>query len=1032
MDNQKKELMTKTYHQFMEIGLGKGDIRSLPQIVDDRIFGFGTAIDEKIQGIEGLVKLLKLQNVKSEGLDLSWRIDPISHYITEDEQTAVYADELYLTIKAGEESIEMYLRFSVVLSFANGQWKVIHWHGSKPEQVESYKDTWGLNLWKQKAEELEQLVVEKTADLVKKNRELELEAALERVRSRAMAMHSSNELNEVVHELRKQMGILGQKNLETCVIHLHDESHEYIQSWAGIKPPDEEGDILESIANVPKRGLIIIEEALDAYDSNLQDYVLLNEGEKLRQWFSFLEKEAPEGYSKLVDSVHGNIEELRAYWSFADFSGGSLLMVTRDEPDEPTRGLLRRFSNVFGLAYRRFADLKKAESQAREAQIEAALERVRSRSMAMHKSDELKEVIRVVLEQFVQLNINVGHAGFYIDYHKHDDMHIWLADPNIEPFFAILPYFDTPTWSSFLEAKAKGITLHTDLLDFETKNQFYSSLFQFFTVPEEAKKFYLACKGLAVSTVLLDTVGLYIENFDAVPYTDEENNILIRFGKVFQQTYTRFLDLQKAEAQAKEAQIEAALEKVRSRTMAMQSSEELADAAYVLFEQLKSLGVTHERINIGIVNEENQTIDFWITEQGGNKLSTKFSGRISEPTTLAKAYAAWKNGEKSLMIDLQGDVLKSWLSYLNDEIKIPFNKAFLHERRVQTAGFFTKGMLIVTSPEPLQEEALYLLEKFAGVFDLTYTRFSDLKLAEAQAFQAERDLIEIKLARQKAEEALAELKATQAQLIQQEKLASLGQLTAGIAHEIKNPLNFINNFSEVNSELITEVLEELEKLEDSDAKSEITALLEDVKNNLIKVHEHGSRADRIVKSMLQHSRSTGNKMEPKALNPVVREFTNLAYHGMRAGKAPINVDIELKLGEEVGEITMISEDLSRVILNLCNNSFDAMREKLGKTREDPEKKVNYLPKLTVSTRHEGENVLLSFEDNGPGIPDEIKDKILQPFFTTKKGTEGTGLGLSITHDIVKAHGGILSLQTQVGEGTCFLVTLPILVKSNEM
>ncbi len=167
--------------------------------------------------------------------------------------------------------------------------------------------------------------------------------------------------------------------------------------------------------------------------------------------------------------------------------------------------------------------------------------------------------------------------------------------------------------------------------------------------------------------------------------------------------------------------------------MAMQSSDELADAAYVLFEQLNFLGVTHERINIGIVNEENQTIDFWITEQGGDKLSTKFSGRISEPTTLSKAYSAWKKGAKSLVVDLHGDELKSWLNYLKDEIKIPFNSAFLHKRRVQTAGFFSKGMLIVTSPEPLQEEALYLLEKFAGVFDLTYTRFSDLKQAEAQA-----------------------------------------------------------------------------------------------------------------------------------------------------------------------------------------------------------------------------------------------------------------------------------------------------------
>src|SRR5690606_8597912 len=152
-------------------------------------------------------------------------------------------------------------------------------------------------------------------------REAQIEAALERVRARAMAMHTSNELGEVVRELRKQMGILGQKKLETCVIHLHDESPDGIQSWAGIKPPGEEGDILESIAHVPKKGLRIIEEALAAYAANRRDYVLLNEGEKLRQWFSFLEKESPEGFARLVDAVHGKIEDLQSYWSFADFAG---------------------------------------------------------------------------------------------------------------------------------------------------------------------------------------------------------------------------------------------------------------------------------------------------------------------------------------------------------------------------------------------------------------------------------------------------------------------------------------------------------------------------------------------------------------------------------------------------------------------------------------------------------------------------------------------------------------------------------------
>jgi signal transduction histidine kinase len=880
-------------------------------------------------------------------------------------------------------------------------------------------------------------------------REAQIEAALERVRAKAMAMHTSNELREVVRELRRQMGILGQKNLETCVIHLHDESLDFVQSWAGIKPPDEEGDILESIANVPKKGLRIIEEALYAYNSNLQDYVLLNEGEKLRQWFSFLEKEAPEGFARLVDSVHGNIEELQSYWSFADFAGGSLLMVTRDEPDELTRGLLRRFSNVFGLAYRRFADLKIAEAQAREAQIEAALERVRSRSMAMNKSEELKEVIQIVYEQIVQLKIPTEHAGFIMDYKRRDDFDSWIADQFGSPSQLTIPYFDCIYYNRFNEAKAKGEDFFTTILSFEEKNQFYEDLFEHIPgFPEESKNIIFSHPGFTISTVLLENVALYIENFTCIPFSEEENGILMRFGKVFQQTYTRFLDLQKAEAQAREAQIEAALERVRSRTMAMQSSEELADAAYVLFEQLNFLGVTHERINIGIVDEEKNCIDFWVTEQGGQKLQTKFSGRISEPTTLAKSYEAWKNEAKSLVVDLQGEELQSWLKYMEEEIKIPFNKAYLHNRRVQTAGFFSKGMLVVTSPEPLQNEALYLLEKFAGVFDLTYTRFSDLKLAEAQALQAEKDLVEIKIARQKAEEALAELKSTQTQLIQQEKLASLGQLTAGIAHEIKNPLNFVNNFSEVSIEMIGEILEarserrevrnknqeprdKNEEVERDESEVLEEEILEDIKANLEKIHEHGSRANGIVTSMLQHSRGGSGKKEHTDLNALIKEYVNLSFHGMRAGKNPIDVEIALDLDEAVKEIPLVREDFTRVIINLCNNSFDAMRQKFNSELTIHNSEL-YIPKLTVRTKSEKDHILIEVADNGPGIPDEIKDKILQPFFTTKKGTEGTGLGLSITHDIVKAHGGELSVETRLGgginpgkTGAIFIISLPL-------
>ena len=210
----------------------------------------------------------------------------------------------------------------------------------------------------------------------------------------------------------------------------------------------------------------------------------------------------------------------------------------------------------------------------------------------MQKSEELKEVIQVVYEQFVHLNIHIEHTGFIMDYKARDDMHIWLADQHEVPSQVTIPYFDSAHWNSFNEAKEKGMDFFANHLSFEEKNRFYQDLFKLIPgVPEEAKEYYFSCPGLAISTVLLENVGLYIENFSGIPYSDEENNTLMRFGKVFQQTYTRFLDLQKAEAQAREAQIEAALEKVRSRTMAMQRSDELAEVATVLFQQVKALGV---------------------------------------------------------------------------------------------------------------------------------------------------------------------------------------------------------------------------------------------------------------------------------------------------------------------------------------------------------------------------------------------------------------------------------------------------------
>ena len=259
---------------------------------------------------------------------------------------------------------------------------------------------------------------------------------------------------------------------------------------------------------------------------------------------------------------------------------------------------------------------------------------------------------------------------------------------------------------------------------------------------------------------------------------------------------------------------------------------------------------------------------------------------------------------------------------------------------------------------------------------------------------------------------LSELQSMQQQLVQQEKLASLGQLTAGIAHEIKNPLNFVNNFSDLNVEL----LEEARELAGDNAN--LKELLGDIEANLNKIHEHGRRADSIVKSMLQHSRGGSGKKEPTNINTVIKEYVHLTFHGMRAGKEPINTDIEFNLDEGIDAVPLIAEDFSRVIVNLCNNAFDAMRDKVKASNSN-----DYKPKLSVRTNSENGKVCVEIEDNGPGIPEKMKDKIMQPFFTTKKGKEGTGLGLSITNDIIKAHGGSIHIESEKNKGTKFIITL---------
>ena len=404
---------------------------------------------------------------------------------------------------------------------------------------------------------------------------------------------------------------------------------------------------------------------------------------------------------------------------------------------------------------------------------------------------------------------------------------------------------------------------------------------------------------------------------------------------------------------------------------------------------------------IGIYNSEKKRLEFPATKEKGHMLSP-YSHKINEENRLA----VWCfNHSKEIIINDTSRESSKYVSKSLPPIKGDDSKSLIYLPLIHqdhTIGVITTQSFNKNAYSPYHVHLLRNLATYAAI-----------ALDNASAYR-------------ELDATIEDLKVMQEQLIQQEKLASLGQLTAGIAHEIKNPLNFVNNFSDLSVELIDEARVELIKAQNSTGNDEvilkeISHLLEDVKTNLIKICKHGTRADGIVRSMLQHSRGGTGKKELTELNELIREYVNLSFHGMRAGKDPIDVDLDLQLDEQVGQVSLIEEDFSRVIVNLCTNAFEAMREK----SLSPQSYKEYKPKLTVRSSKEKNRVTLEFEDNGPGIPEDLQDKILQPFFTTKRGTAGTGLGLSITHDIVQSHGGTLSVKSSQGKGTCFKIELPV-------
>ena len=382
--------------------------------------------------------------------------------------------------------------------------------------------------------------------------------------------------------------------------------------------------------------------------------------------------------------------------------------------------------------------------------------------------------------------------------------------------------------------------------------------------------------------------------------------------------------------------------------------------------------------------------------------SYKAIGNYEEALLYKELYAEIKLSELHTIIEqLESELqIKYETDKKNETIEIQESQID-RQKRIQLLYYGIGGLL-----------SIILLGMYLTIKNIKKKRLA-LQEANNQINKNQKDL---KKSNQKLKVSLRDLKATQNQLIHAEKMASLGELTAGIAHEIQNPLNFVNNFSELNDELIDEMKTELKKGD----YEEVIALSNDIKDNQNKITHHGKRADAIVKGMLQHSRSGSNEKEPTNLNALTDEYFRLAYHGLRAKDKSFNATLVSNYDESIGKVSIVAQDIGRVILNLFTNAFYAVDEKRAKIDN-----TEFKPTVTVSTKKINDTVEIKVKDNGNGIPKHVISKIFQPFFTTKPAGKGTGLGLSMSYDIITAQGGDLKVNTKENEGTEFIIFLPV-------
>ncbi len=822
-------------------------------------------------------------------------------------------------------------------------------------------------------------------------REAQVETALEKVRSRTMAMQRSEELTQVADVLFGQIQELGTAGLRRCVICIFNNSASSFELWY----TSEDGNSNTKSIIIPTTGNDVAKWMTKTWKEKRTDSMELEEA-KIQDFVGFLEHHGwiyPKGEKPAKYMV----------LSVCPFSHGTLMPVTYKQLGKSEFELLQRFASVFQQTYTRFLDLQKSEAQAREATIEAALEKVRGKAMAMHNSSDLVATAGIVFTELKKLGINTFRSGVGLLTKENREVKLYSAtsseDGDSLSLVGKVLLDGHPVLSQMYRHWIRNedyfFELKGDLL-----KQYYEKLDSHFAVPSTHLDTYEQ-----FGYFLPFSEGLFYCWSDK-PYTKSEIAILHRFNTIMDLTFRRYIELQKSEANALEAIRRSSVDRVRGEIASMRSTSDLERITPLIWDELTTLEVPFIRCGVFIFNENSSSVQIYLSAPDGHSLGVMDLEFDADPL-IENAVDHWRKGAVFQAHWSAADFI-SWANSLIAQRKIKDQVSYQDaESPPESLDLhfipFKQGMLYVGNIEPLSADEISLVKALAEAFAIAYARYEDFTKLEK--------------AKESIETTLTDLKATQNQLVQSEKMASLGELTAGIAHEIQNPLNFVNNFSEVSVELIEEMHEELEK---GDLK-EAMAIAEDVKQNLDKITHHGKRADGIVKGMLQHSRSSNGVKEPTDINVLADEYLRLAYHGLRAKEKSFNATMKTDYDDSLEKVNVIPQDIGRVILNLITNAFYAVNLKSSEALAEDR---DYEPTVSVSTKKINGKIEINVTDNGNGIPKKVLAKIFQPFFTTKPTGQGTGLGLSLSYDIVKAHGGEISVKSKVGEGTAFTIALP--------